>query len=231
MTDELKTAVAGLYRAFADVLRPVRVTGCTNCCTSEEELERLVEVPRDQLIAGELQSYAYNVPDTVGDEADFRYFLPRLLDLVAQGELRGLGDGWVVRRIQYVPWTTWSPSQVQAIRAYLMVWWLEALTEVDGSPDEHLHCLGEIESPLEFRRYLDVWLTAGPAAVCRLATFVHEHITELALGKHWTRAAADTLYRWLRSGPPARALMDAYENRPDVPDALLLLEAAVLVTP
>jgi len=82
MTDELKTAVAGLYRAFADVPRPVRVTGCTNCCISEEELERLVEVPRDQLIAGELQSYAYNVPDTVGDEADFRYFLPRLLDLL-----------------------------------------------------------------------------------------------------------------------------------------------------
>ncbi|MFC4453731.1 hypothetical protein [Deinococcus sonorensis] len=235
MTEDLQGAVAALHRAFSDVPRPVHVTGCTNCCISEAELQRLVDVPREQLMADELQSYAYNVPDTVGEEADFRYFLPRLLDLVAQGELQGLGAGWVIRRLKYAPWTTWSSAQVQAIRGYLMVWWLDALSDPAGGPDEHLEHLGEIEPPEAFERYLDRWLTAGPVAIDHLATFVHQHIAELALGRGWdafaTRVATDTLYRWLRSGPPAQTLVQNDEARPDAPGALLRLEAALLVTP
>ena len=235
MTPELAAAVQQVYVAFTDEPRPLRVTGCTNCCISEEELARLVEVPREELSADDLASYSSNVPDTVGTETDFKYFLPRILELVASVHLQRIGAGWEVRRLKYTDWTTWPADQVQAIRAYLMAWWLEVLSEGDMGEDEHLVHIGEVESITEFRHYLDVWLTAGRPALGQLAEFIHQNITQLALGRKWDAFATDesvaALYQWLRSGPPARALKQAHDDDPTAPEALMLIEAAALVTP
>jgi hypothetical protein len=231
---ELEKAVAGLYRAFADVPQPVQVTGCTNCCISQEELARLVEVPREALTADDLRSYADNVPDTVGTEADFRYFLPRMFELVAEGELLGLGDGWVVRRLQYTAWTHWPDDQVQAIRAYLMAWWTTALGELgEHDLEEIMASLGRIESSLE--SYLAVWLKPERAFAIRLAEFVLAHITALALGKTWDvwapKAASAQVYQWLQSGLVAAWFRQLHDDDPSAPEAPLLIEAAALVTP
>lgn len=235
MTPELAAAVRQLYVAFADEPRPALVTGCTNCCIDEAELARLVEVPREVLTAEELSAYSSNVPDTVGTEADFKYFLPRIFELVAGGELQRIGAGWEIRRLKYTAWTSWPPEQVQAIRAYLMAWWLEALSEGGTGEDEHLVHIGEVEPATEFRRYLDVWLQAGKPALLQLAEFILENITQLALGKKWdalaTGQSVTALYQWLCSGPPARALKQAHDDDPTALEALMLIEAAALVTP
>lgn len=234
MTEELKNAVAGLHHAFANEPRPTKVIGCTNCCIDETQLARLVEIPREQLTAEELSAYSSNVPDTVGTEADFKYFLPRIFELVAGGELQRIGAGWEIRRLKYTAWTSSPPEQVQAIRAYLMAWWLEALSEKGTGEDEHLVYIGEIEPVTEFRRYLDVWLQAGKPALLQLAEFILENITQLALGRKWDAFATDESvtahYRWLCSGPPARALEQAHDDDPSAPEALILIEAAALVT-
>ncbi|WP_424950996.1 hypothetical protein [Deinococcus sp.] len=231
---ELEKAVAGLYRAFADVPRPRQVTGCTHCCISEEELARLVSVPREALTADELETYSSNLLTTVGSEADFRYFLPRILELVAHGELQRMGVGWELQSLRSLPWTTWPGEQVDAVQAYLLAWWRQALSEGKGD-DGHLAILSEIGPAGEFQRSLDAWLTLNRLAIIHLAEFIHEHITRLALGKAWneiaTRETARCLYGWLRSGPPAHALEQAHDADPSAPDALLLLEAAALVTP
>ncbi|GGJ67934.1 hypothetical protein [Deinococcus aquiradiocola] len=166
MTAGLKRAVEELHTAFADVPQPARITGCTHCCISEEELARLVEVPRAELTADELKSYAWNVPDTVGTEADFKYFLPRIFELVAEGELQEIGAGWTLRRLKYTAWTSWSPEQMQAIRAYLMAWWQMALMKTarrddTSAMDVFFSIVETDESP---ESYLSFWEQAKTLA-------------------------------------------------------------------
>lgn len=234
--DEMMAAVQGLYTAFARVPRPEQVDRCTNCCISEEELVRLVEVSREELTAEELSAYASNAPDTVGAEEDFRYFLPRLLDLAAQGAFDWPDQPWVVRRLRLVPWRDeWSASERDAVCAYLHAWWRQTLRASPGEDrlDEVLGTLGEVGGEADLQHCLDLWLQEGREAHARLARFVLDHITNLALGKSWdvwaTAGSARLVYRWLLSGPPALVLTDAFEQDPEAPEAELFLEAASLL--
>ncbi|MGY2896078.1 hypothetical protein [Deinococcus sp. UYEF24] len=235
MTPELAAAVRQLYVAFADEPRPSQVIGCTFCCCTEQELNRLVEVPREALTADELDAYSSSVLDTIGTEADFKYFLPRIFELVAEGELQREGASWKIRRLKNTAWTTWPVNQVQAVRDYLMAWWLEALSADKGASEEHLPHIAEIEPIPEFRHYLSAWLTAGRPALVELAVLIWWITSQDAFAHFWNPFAPpeadEALYQWLCSGPPARALEQAHDDDPTAPEALMLIEAAALVTP
>lgn len=227
--------VAPLYAAFADVPHPGRVDGCTNCCISEEELAVLSSRNREELSAADLRSYAGNAPDTVGAPGDFQYFLPRLLEVSATGELNWPDRGWVVRRLRFVPWRDWPDPQRNAVRAYLRAWWLQALTSTPPTDDpwEVLASLTEVEPEAAWDDYLTLWLASGRSARCWLARFVNEHLTGLMLNRAWNsfarRDSGPVLQSWLRSGPPGRALMEEYEHDPDAPEAQAFLAAAALL--
>jgi hypothetical protein len=107
----------GLYRAFADQPLPDSIDGCP-CCLDRDEISALLTVPLRQLSPKELGSYASSVFLTVGGERDFRYFLPRILEILASV------PGWwpdpevVGRAIGTVPWARFTADQQSALIAY-----------------------------------------------------------------------------------------------------------------
>ncbi|MFI5493994.1 hypothetical protein [Actinoplanes sp. NPDC051859] len=92
MTTPLPAAIDTLYDAFADYRRPSSLDYCECCFEEEERRAVLATVPVRELPAATLRRYAANVLLTVGGVDDFRYFLPRILE-IAVGEV-STGPTW-----------------------------------------------------------------------------------------------------------------------------------------
>ena len=69
-----------LYGAFRDVAKPRKIDGCP-CCIDEENIRILLLKPLRELTGGELAQYSSSAFLTVGTEADFLYFLPRIVEV------------------------------------------------------------------------------------------------------------------------------------------------------
>ncbi len=162
--NELTAAVAGLYRAFAAVPKPVRLDYCDHCFLAEEERALLAPVPLTELSGAVLQPYVANVILTVGGPDDFRYFLPRLLELVARGEFDWPDLEMVFGRLRFAEWTTWPAGERDAVRAYLRALWHATLREDGRNAGDVLCAIGNAEDDLT--PYLDAWVAAmsTPAA-------------------------------------------------------------------
>ncbi len=102
ISSELQAAVESTYRVFPGyrLHRPIGVCNC-NCCVSDEDEQAMVSTPRRELplrLIKEFNSSAHGRNDDL-----LRYFLPRMFELVAQGEnicsmdetlgFEGLGEG------------------------------------------------------------------------------------------------------------------------------------------
>jgi len=74
--------IENLYAAFADVPKPARLQGCTlGCCMpKKDELQLLGQNLRDTT-PELLWHYIEDAIWTVGDKYDFKYYVPRLLEL------------------------------------------------------------------------------------------------------------------------------------------------------
>jgi hypothetical protein len=84
MMSSLVEAIERLYAAFADVPKPRQIDACPHCI-NEEEIRTLLDTPLRKLSPDELSPYASSVFLTAGSEADFFYFLPRILEIETIG--------------------------------------------------------------------------------------------------------------------------------------------------
>lgn len=83
---DLSTAIASLYLAFSDASRPRRIDSCP-CCTEEFEFRNICERELSELNVEDLSRFAESAMTTVGNEADYFYVLPRVLELAADNSL------------------------------------------------------------------------------------------------------------------------------------------------
>lgn len=70
--------IDNLYHAFRKVPQPLKIDGCTQCCTSDAELKALEKGVRGAPIFA-VRTLAHDGISTVGNEGDYKYFLPRIL--------------------------------------------------------------------------------------------------------------------------------------------------------
>jgi hypothetical protein len=75
-------AIEQLYRAFAKNPRPRHIDGCP-CCIDRKEIDVLLGKSLRAITPKELASYASSAFLTVGEVADYLYFLPRILEITA----------------------------------------------------------------------------------------------------------------------------------------------------
>ncbi len=78
--DSLADSIDALYAAFRDVPKPRTIEGCP-CCIDDKDICTLLSRPLRELTGGELSSYSSSAFWTVGDQADYLYFLPRIIDI------------------------------------------------------------------------------------------------------------------------------------------------------
>jgi hypothetical protein len=114
----LQKAIAGLYEAFACEPKPSAIDGC-RCCIEDKHVKVLLSKPLRSLTPDDLSNYAQSIFLTVGSESDFKYFLPRILEILVTE------NGWwpspevVGRSIAYSDWSRFSAAQQNAILLFL----------------------------------------------------------------------------------------------------------------
>ena len=102
-----------LYDAFADVRRPGRVVACP-CCVEPDSDLLLLNRPLRDLGADDLSRYAARAINTWGDEGDFHYFAPRLLELAAADAFDWPDIEIVFGKLAWAGWREWPQREAVA---------------------------------------------------------------------------------------------------------------------
>jgi hypothetical protein len=150
---QLQSAIEQVYAEFHGP-KPRTIEGCP-CCTDPKEVCRLLTKDLRELAAKDLSNYAASLFLTMGNERDFQYFLPRLLD-IATAE-----DWWpsppvLLEKLKLAHWNTWSEQRRVVVKRVIDVWFAGCLgaDQVDGSEIDNLLC-GIARADLPLDEYLD----------------------------------------------------------------------------
>lgn len=148
----LDEAIERLYRAFSDEPRPAIIEACP-CCVTQRELQILASTKLREITAEQLAGYASSVTLTAGSEGDFRYLLPRILDVSMHDE-----DWWpdhevICSNLARANWFSWPGQLKDSIIGLFSVALEVAISGDDGWKADELIC-GFALAGLEVGRFL-----------------------------------------------------------------------------
>ncbi|HLN63080.1 MAG TPA: hypothetical protein VK464_16200 [Symbiobacteriaceae bacterium] len=169
----LEAAIEHLYEVFAKYRPQVPIAGCP-CCTPEWEQERLNTIPLRELPSDLLEFYLGKAMSTWGVESDFKYLLPRLLEVFAL-PASGLDEYFLQVKLVDAGWSDWPRVEQDGVLAYFAALWPQAISTLTDYPDRLLDVLVSLT---ELRPYLERWWQLqSPAALLQLARFVYPPVT------------------------------------------------------
>ena len=174
--DELRGAIEHLYVVF----EPYHVQTLVGCphCTSDEHGRYLASHPLKRLAPADLERYAFKAMTTWGTVQDFKHFLPRVLEIAAEGAFNQSVDVEVVfSKLEYGDWHQWPERERAAVTGYLRSLWLDLLSRYPHplEADECLCGIGNAVGDMTF--YLDASSAAkGCPAMLHLAEFVEANV-------------------------------------------------------
>ena len=197
-----------LYDAFSNEPRPTRIEGCP-CCVDIQEVAKLVSTPLRQITPEELGGYASSVFLTVGSEADFRYFLPRILEGLIT-EVSWWPDPEVVgKAMANIPWDQWTKGQQQVLAEYFGAAFNTLLTvpSPEGYEIDSWLCCSSHVLP-EWERMLDR-LIDHPKALVALYEWHSEPLQTGRLGNgFWDSSPKEAVFlQWMLSEQVKAVLM------------------------
>ena len=99
--------LADVYAAFAKEHKPRRIDACP-CCFDRAEVCTLLATPLRELTPKQLSGYASSVFLTAGSESDFRYFLPRILEISVNDSSWWPDREVVLGKLTLADWRAWS---------------------------------------------------------------------------------------------------------------------------
>jgi hypothetical protein len=121
----LRNALERVYRAF-DRPVPKAIEGCP-CCIRKRTIDVLLGTPLRELSATTLWPYVSGAFLTVGGEGDFRYLLPRILDVSIHDPGNALDPEVVLGKLDLARWRSWPSSEQEAVEAFIDAWFDHAL--------------------------------------------------------------------------------------------------------
>jgi hypothetical protein len=173
-----------VYNVFSRYSRPTQLEGCP-CCTSPAESQSLVSKPLRALTAPELERYAFKALSTWGTLNDYRYFLPRILELTEDGSL--LCDAEItLRKLHYGGFQDWPPDERQAVRDYVFGVWREAVHASDTYRADAFLC-GADPALADLSSLLDYADTAAPDFKSAYAAEHSNQTKRKLLNSSWER--------------------------------------------
>lgn len=114
----VQDAMEQLYRVFAKNPRPRHIDGCP-CCIDKKAIPVLLSKSLRTIAPQELASYASSAFLTVGEVADYLYFLPRILEITATDFSWWPAPEVTGRAIRSANPDSWSGAQRSALNDYL----------------------------------------------------------------------------------------------------------------
>jgi hypothetical protein len=105
--------IEDVYAAFAKRHRPTAINACP-CCVDKAEICTLLTTPLRELTSEQLSGYTSSVFLTAGGDPDFRYFLPRILEICLRED--PYPDREVVLgKLTLANWKSWPANLAQPI--------------------------------------------------------------------------------------------------------------------
>ncbi|WP_114777428.1 hypothetical protein [Botryobacter ruber] len=188
MTAATKQAVENLYTVFskyplnpnmdASPLYPEKEVAKWNAAVSSKPLR--------EFTGDELAFFAFKVCYTWGGTDDYKHFLPRFLELIAQYK-EALIESWVVfDKLNYCHWRDWPKQEYDAILLYLESLWLQLLQEHDEKIDwvfeSHFTSIAKVYPSFEW--LLSKWEEANTGtSIIQFCNFIDDNFYELTRRK------------------------------------------------
>jgi hypothetical protein len=135
-----------------------------------------------ELSDDDVRGYVWDVLLTLGSLADFTFYLPRLLELMAHGEHRWDGAALTQRLHTWAHFDDWPAAQQQAVLEFFAAWWSSTLEAPStGEYIEEVLCStsGVIT---DLAPLLDEWFHADRVATENLVSFLEFEFESLARG-------------------------------------------------
>jgi hypothetical protein len=202
----LTDATEDLYRVFARYKLAPRVDGCSHCVSDTDEL-RLHSAPLRELRCEDLERFAFKAMTTWGSADDFRHFLPRLFELVAQASDCRTDVEVVIGKLNYGEWHHWPTEEQAAVRSFLRAMWLDVLGRFPHplDADTCLCAIGQAEDDLSW--YLAAWKIAdSESAACHFAMFIDQNAPGRQITPHHPWKLRNAF--WADRSSQARQVMD-----------------------
>lgn len=238
---DLAEVIESMYHAF-EAYRLKPDTKPCPCCHSSEDDQRLRSKLLRKLGPKDLYGYATDALYTWGDESDFKHFMPRIFELLAQDSRDFVDPQSVFGRLLYVSsgsrsWRTWPIPEQTAICDYSRAVWDAVLA---SDPDklsygayDWLCSFAQAESDLS--NYLDRWLTASSISahrnLARMIVWEGVPNTTHPGSGYWAQREQQwqQLVDWVRRPEVKDKLASAVEKWNESPFGNELFDAAVLL--
>jgi hypothetical protein len=125
-------AIESIYRAFSVKKRPTTISACP-CCHDQNEVCGLLKTPLRQITPSQLSAYAASVFLTAGSEKDFRYFLPRILEISYRDRHWWPDREAALGKLALANWLDWSAPEIDALQSFFDVAFDEAIASDDDA--------------------------------------------------------------------------------------------------
>lgn len=123
--ERIRDALEVVYRVLA-VPVPLVIEGCP-CCVATRGVDALLTTPLRALTGEALWRYVSGVFHTVGSERDFRYFLPRILDVAINDPGNSNDIEIALGKLKLANWQSWPADERAAIETLVEAWFERAL--------------------------------------------------------------------------------------------------------
>lgn len=186
-----------MYNTFSRYPFSSTMEGCP-CCVSDGDKAALHSKDLRKLSEEDIERYAFKAMTTWGDVADFKHYLPKILELTATTEF-SVDTFIVLGKLDYANWKSWPGEEIAAIEAFLPAWWANAVQHKPYYDSEllvevHKH-IGDIDSLLNlwklsfennsFKNFVEL--------VEDFHSITHRHFHYKELDK----ASAEKLVQWI----------------------------------
>jgi hypothetical protein len=177
---QLREAIDNLYSVFGQYGRPDRFDACI-CCMDDLEKTIMLSTPLTDLTADNLRSYTSSLFHTVGGIEDFRYFLPRILEIYTTSDFLYPDVEIVLKKLALADWLNWPQADQAAVVAVIDAKFNELINDPDFDEYAFDSWICAIGSCVEtITPYLDRFLKAGREE--DLMAYVNKNLS--AFNKH-----------------------------------------------
>ncbi|MBQ0906859.1 hypothetical protein [Micromonospora sp. U21] len=221
MRSELQAAVDDLYRVFGRYQLVESVEYCDHC-VDPEQVEALHRTPLRQVTAEQLGPLLFNSTTTWGDQRYLNHFMPRLLELVAAGEMNDRSYHVFLPSRLAGLWRSGWDDERRVISDFAWAWWWETTATCPSvcEPREVLDTIAECGQNVS--PYLAAWpVHVGKPAARQLAVLV----SDLLVSSRQDNGFWCEVNDWL-SGPMPADVLAAEVSATADPDIALQLSDA-----
>ena len=208
MRTSLKVAIENLYTTFESYSAnptELRAHSCS-CCVNNQEIREITNKPLKELSETVLSYYSRIAICNFGNIGHYKYFLPRLFELMSKPKSELLEDFTCFEKLNYCEWETWPRSEQSAIEGYFEALWKTVIHD----PNATSYQINETLNILLYYHFNEHVFIEWENSTTSASTL---SIVDNVLGGWYTRNAksyADALIDWLYSDAVLQKLETAF---------------------